>query len=374
MEASKQQHTQTGVIFDKRWFFVCAIGILGLWLFLSSMGSLAFPLFVSMLLHYSTRPLVHLLEQYLQPRVVYTATACGIVGLLFCVVFIVVPNSVMQLEHVMHVAPKALMDFSHWLDVGLKDYMPYSNDAVVIAAQHEWLANFTMSMKNTAALSLSRIVQSLRLLLSSALSMSLVPVLYYVMGCYGADIVEALLAWVPDPLRITAIEWLNGVDGCLSTYVFGQVSVIVVLMVFYSVGLWYIGLPMAFLLGSIAGLMVFIPIVGHCFSFMLSVLVGFSVFSDAHFIAQLLLLYGTLIVADNIWITPRFLGQVMGFSAPCVLVLIAFGQQWFGVWGVLLAAPVVTIGRYMLKTIYSVYHGSQFFYLARWPGKSPSTH
>lgn len=374
METTKQQHTQRPIIFDPRWYIICATLTLGIWLFISSLGALAFPLFVSILLHYSTRPLAALLSRYLKPRLVHSAMALMLVALMCWFVLIVIPDSVMQLESVIRDLPRAMVTLSNQMNTYIKEHAPSIMDTHLLSSQQQWLSQITNSLKDITSSTLIQLANGLKNTISSVLSMTLVPIFYYVLGRYSSSITASMSKWVPSSLSPTAQNWINDIDHLLSTYVYGQVSIILILMTCYSIGLLILQLPFAILLGCIAGLMVLIPVVGHGISFTMSVMVAISVFPEAYqCIGYLVLLYGCMILLESLWITPHFLGQVMGLSAICVLALIAFGHQWFGVWGILLATPVVTIGQYILSKTYHIYTHSQFYHLARWPGKTPSS-
>jgi predicted PurR-regulated permease PerM len=145
--------------------------------------------------------------------------------------------------------------------------------------------------------------------------------------------------WVPASMRPRLSRIAQEVDAVLSEFIRGQLSVIAIMVLFYSLGLWLAGLDYALAVGLIAGVLVFVPYLG--------VLVGI-VLGTLAALAQGAGLYGMLLIwgvfaagqlIEGMVITPWLVGDRVGLHPVAVIfALMAFGQL-FGFFGVLLAIP-----------------------------------
>ncbi|MEO5863367.1 MAG: AI-2E family transporter, partial [Burkholderiales bacterium] len=141
--------------------------------------------------------------------------------------------------------------------------------------------------------------------------------------------------------RVTAIA--REIDAVLAEFLRGQVSIMLLMSVYYVVGLWLAGLEFALPIGIITGMLVFVPYVGMMAGLLfasLAALMQFQSLPDAvwvwvvFFVGQLL---------ESMVVTPWLVGDRIGLHPVAVIfALLAFGQI-FGFFGVLLALPVSAV-------------------------------
>lgn len=144
-------------------------------------------------------------------------------------------------------------------------------------------------------------------------------------------------------------------DAVLGEFLRGQLSVIVIMALFYSLGLWLTGLNSALPIGIVAGLLVFIPYLGVIVGVLLASLTAALQF---HSLGGLLPVWAVFVLGqllEGFYITPRLVGERIGLHPVAVIfALMAFGQL-FGFIGVLLALPlaaVLLVGLRQLKPHY----------------------
>jgi predicted PurR-regulated permease PerM len=102
-----------------------------------------------------------------------------------------------------------------------------------------------------------------------------------------------------------------------------------------------IGLPYALLLGALAGLLEFIPLVGP-----LVVAFGASLVASFHSVGQaavVLFFLGLLRIAQDYVIYPRLIGRGIHMHPLAVILAILCGAELAGVAGIFLAIPVVAV-------------------------------
>jgi predicted PurR-regulated permease PerM len=139
----------------------------------------------------------------------------------------------------------------------------------------------------------------------------------------------------------------------------GQLIIILLVILVYSVLLFVLGLRFAFGIALLAGLAKFIPYIGPFIAWMTAFLVAYT--QGGNYFGMQPLFYGLMvvvicIVVDQILdqlVTPRFMGQTLGLHPAAVLVSAIVATNLIGIIGLVLAAPVLAtitlISRYVLR-------------------------
>jgi predicted PurR-regulated permease PerM len=135
----------------------------------------------------------------------------------------------------------------------------------------------------------------------------------------------------------------------------GQLSVMLSLCVFYSVGLWLVGLDMALSIGMIAGLLSFVPYLGFALAFILAMMLALLQFASLPEVVPVLLVFGVGQFVESFFLTPILVGDRIGLHPVLVILALMAGGQLFGFAGVLLALPVsaaIAVGLRYVKNSY----------------------
>ena len=130
------------------------------------------------------------------------------------------------------------------------------------------------------------------------------------------------------------------IDSVVAEFLRGQLSVMLSLCVFYSVGLWLVGLDMALSVGMIAGLLSFVPYLGFSLAFILAIMLAFLQFASFTEVIPVLLVFGVGQFVESFFLTPILVGDRIGLHPVLVILALLAGGQLFGFTGVLLALPV----------------------------------
>lgn len=138
--------------------------------------------------------------------------------------------------------------------------------------------------------------------------------------------------------RIKAL--CKDIDSVVAEFLRGQLSVMLSLCVFYSIGLWLVGLDMALSIGMIAGLLSFVPYLGFALAFILAVLLALLQFASLPEVIPVLLVFGIGQFVESFFLTPILVGDRIGLHPVLVILALMAGGQLFGFAGVLLALPV----------------------------------
>jgi predicted PurR-regulated permease PerM len=133
------------------------------------------------------------------------------------------------------------------------------------------------------------------------------------------------------------------IDVVLSKFIRGQGLICLILALFYSFALFFLGLEFGILLGLFAGMISFIPYVGAILGGGLTIMLGFFQFgfSSELFYLFLLFLFGQAF--ESYYLTPKFVGDAIGLNPIWILFSLLTGAHLAGFVGVLISLPVAAI-------------------------------
>ena len=343
------------------WFLIAALAVLALWF----LGPVLTPFVIAAVMAYVLTPLVNRVDAFgkgKMPRVLAV--------LLVEAIFILALTSILLL--IVPIFAKEIPLLREQLPL-LADRL---NNSIV-----PWLAKFGInvsldagSVKSFAVKYLSanfeemfsNVLTSVRLGGSVALALLgnlvLIPVALFFLLKDWNSFVRRILELVPPNLRPAYDSFINESDQVLGQYLRGQLLVMGMLAVYFSVALALFGFDLAVPVGVFTGLAFFIPYLGFGLGLLLALLAGLLQFGGWYGVLVVAGVYGFGQLFESFFLTPRMVGERVGLH-PLVVIfaLLAFGQL-FGFLGVLIALPasavlLVAIRRvkasYMLSKLYN---------------------
>ncbi|HEX8097982.1 MAG TPA: AI-2E family transporter [Pyrinomonadaceae bacterium] len=136
-------------------------------------------------------------------------------------------------------------------------------------------------------------------------------------------------------------EFFQDVNSTLAAYIRAQLTACLIIGLICTIGFWAFGLPYPLVVGVIAGMLEFIPLVGP-----LLVALGAGVitsFQSAALAFGVLLFLGVLRIVWDYVVYPRIIGQGIHLHPLAVILAILCGAELAGVVGVFLAIPIIAI-------------------------------
>jgi predicted PurR-regulated permease PerM len=166
---------------------------------------------------------------------------------------------------------------------------------------------------------------------------------------------------VPERHRPAVSSRLTEVRELLSAFVRGQLSVCAILAVFYSVGLYAIGIDLAIAIGTLAGMAFIIPYLGTVLGIVLAVVMALLKFHD--FLHPLLCLgwFGLVQGLEGSVITPKIVGDKVGLHPIVTILALLVGGQLLGILGMLLAVPAAVVLKVAGRSLLAYYRATPFF-------------
>ncbi len=151
----------------------------------------------------------------------------------------------------------------------------------------------------------------------------------------------------------------NEIDWTISNYLRGQLTVLLILSVFYMVALQMAGLNYGLLIGLLAGLISFIPYLGAFTGFVVAGSVAVLQFWPDWFpIATVLAIFLVGQAVEGNILTPKIVGdRVRLHPVWLIFALIAFGYL-FGFTGLILAVPLAAVIGVLVRFVLRRYYDS----------------
>ena len=153
--------------------------------------------------------------------------------------------------------------------------------------------------------------------------------------------VDTVCSLLPRPRRKVVRDTWRLIDLRLGAFVRGQVLLIVAVGIVLSLLFWAIGEPYWILVGSFAGLVEVIPVIGPLTAGALAVAVGFTASLHVAVLAAICVL-GVRLLEDYL-VMPKVLGEAVGLSPLLVLVSVTAIGILFSGWAVLFAVPIAAV-------------------------------
>ncbi len=326
------------------WLLIAVLFGVSLWL----LGPVLMPFLVAGVLAYALSPAVIRVHQGMRcklPRwvsvsIVMLIFTLAVLGLVMLIVPVVVKETPLLREQV----PLLLDRGSAWLQRLLDRYhIPFR---VNISTFKELLLSAFgpgNSSAGSTGSALGSVLSSLMIGGSAALSLIgnliLIPMVLFYLLLDWDNFVEYLFRLVPRRYRDPVLSFTEEANEILGQYMRGQLLVMVILALYYSITLTLFGFDLALPIGIFTGLAIFVPYLGYGTGLVLALLFGILQMGLAKAFVMVAVVYGIAQIVESFYLTPRLVGERMGLH-PIVVIfaLLAFGQLW-GFVGVLVALP-----------------------------------
>jgi len=161
--------------------------------------------------------------------------------------------------------------------------------------------------------------------------------------------VDVVCSLLPRPRRKKVRDTWTLIDLRLGAFVRGQVLLILAVAIALSLLFWAVGEPYWILVGTFAGLVEVVPVIGPLTAGILAVAVGFTASVHVAVLAAVCVLAVRLL--EDYLIMPRVLGEAVGLSPLLVLVSVTVVGILFSGWAVLFAVPIAAVAMTLFDVV-----------------------
>ena len=348
---------------SKHWFVLALIILFG-WL-LYRLAPVITPFAISAGLAYLGDPLVDRLERLKFIRWPISRTVSVVlVFLLMIAVFglvllIIIPLLVEQVRHLVEKVPQItewlFSEALPWIQLQLEP-SSIDTDNLIAAARDYW------KEAGTAALSvLGSVSRGGQAAINWLMNLVLIPVVTFYLLRDWDRLVEGIQQLLPPALEPTVSRVMSEINEVLGAFIRGQLLVMVALGVIYALGLWAIGLDLAFIIGMGAGLLSIVPYLGAALGVVAAVIAALFQFGDLLHVLLVLVVFGVGQSLESMFLTPKLVGDRIGLHPVTVIFAVLAGGQLFGFLGILLALPAAAALNVLVRYLHQRYRSSELY-------------
>jgi predicted PurR-regulated permease PerM len=325
-----------------KWLIFAGIVFAGILLYL--LAPVLSPFLAGALLAYLGDPLVDRLEARKLPRTAAVVVVfVTILLLLLLLPLILLPLIEQQLAALVTKLPK----YVDWIQ---QSVIPFISQALNIesgaldtSAFKQAIAQHWREMGGIATKVVTMLSQSGLVMVAWLVNMVLIPVVTFYLLRDWDILVDKIRKLLPRHNEATIVKLARESDEVLGAFLRGQLIVMIALGTIYSLGLWIVGLDLAFLIGMTAGLVSFVPYLGTIVGISLAAVAAIMQFQDVLHVVFVAVVFGAGQSLEGMLLTPLLVGDKIGLHPVAVIFAVMAGGQLFGFVGILLALPVAAV-------------------------------
>ncbi len=163
----------------------------------------------------------------------------------------------------------------------------------------------------------------------------------------GPRSIQSLLLLIPQDRRESIADLISAIETKVGYYIIGQSVLCVLIGVMALIAYLLIGLPNAFILALIAGILEAVPMIGPLLGAIPAALIALSIAPSK----LIWVIVATLVIQqfENSLLVPRIMRRAVGVNPFVSLLSIFAFSSIFGVIGALMAIPIAAILQLLLN-------------------------
>ena len=319
--------------------------ISGIFYFLSPV---LMPFVLGTLFAYLLAPTVTKLQKHLKSRTVSTLIPLFVfIGILTSALIIGIPFIIEDISSFVQKTPV----YAQWLEKALNEggiihkfaqewNLPIDKETIKtqVYTYSDQIALAALDTLQRTALGAMAIFDALSLMIITPL------VTFYVLYDWP-KFIQNLKKLIPSDIRNETVGAFEKIDHKLSKFLRGQLSVCLLLGLFYGSALGLTGLNMGFFIGLATGLLSFIPFIGMGLGLVFAMVLAVMQYQlsgiEPYLIILAIFAVGQLL--EGFIITPKLVGESTGLHPVWVIFAVMAGGELGGFLGMLIALPLATI-------------------------------
>ncbi|EMR00782.1 AI-2E family transporter [Cesiribacter andamanensis] len=167
---------------------------------------------------------------------------------------------------------------------------------------------------------------------------------------YRARFKNFIIQYTPEERRDKAHEIIVRSAHVAKDYLGGRLLLMIILAVFYCVGLSVIGIEQAIFFGVLAAILGIIPFVGNILGAILPI--SMALINDGTSTALAVVgLFTVVQLIENYLLEPMVVGKKVDLNAFFAIAIVILGEMLWGISGAILAMPVLGIAKIIFDNI-----------------------
>lgn len=312
------------------------------------LGSTLSAFLIAVLLAYLLNPLVNKFEKlninrYLGTAIVYIILLLMIIGL----GFLVIPSLVDQIEKFIKNLPNMTNYSLNWIKEMLDKNNLYDTDIYlqIEKAVKEYISSSSSKILDWSA----GIVTSVTASIGFILTLVLIPIITFFLLADKEKIFDKIKSIFPKKYYSDANNLYHEIDESMSNFVRGRILMAVFVGIVTMIALLLMRVEFAVVIGLITMISDIIPYVGPFVGFLPA---GIFALMDSPMKAVWVgIVFFFINWVENNILGPKLLGESTGIHPIVILISIIIGGGMFGVWGMILSVPFVSLMMILTKFV-----------------------
>ena len=354
------------MVADSRNWFVLALVILLSWL-VYRLAPVITPFAISAGLAYLGDPMVDRLERLKFFKWPFSRTVSVVIVFTFMtsvfalILLIIIPLLAEQVRHLAQRAPEIVEWLAGtalpWVQAKLGLEAVTLDAASLTEAARSYWKEFSSALLGV----MSTVSRGGQAVINWLMNLVLIPVVTFYLLRDWDRLVASIRSMIPPRHEPMVSQIAREIDDVLGAFIRGQLMVMLALGIAYAVGLWMVGLDLAFIIGLGAGLLSIVPYLGTFLGVIAAVIAALFQFQDVIHVVAVLAVFGIGQTLEGMVLTPKLVGDKVGLHPVIVIFAVLAGGQLFGFLGILLALPAASALNVLVRHLNTRYRESSLY-------------
>jgi len=320
-------------------FIILGIIIFTLWIGKSLIMPIVFAIFLAMMF----MPITSFFERFLKSEVIS-------ILLTFIVVLTPIVLLGMVFGYQLGTVFEGMTSIGERLEEGIQKILNWTEKNVGINVENptQIAKDNTDSLTSFASNFLTSSISSTTGVLVS-IGLSLIYIFFILL--YRKSIKNFLIQQIPSEYRSDGKSVIHSVRRIAQQYLIGTLTVMLILAVLNSLGLWLLGVEYAIFWGCLGAFLAIIPYIGTILGGILPLLYVLATSSGIWQPVGVVILYQAIQAIEGNFITPKIVGSNVSINTLVAIMAILFWGTLWGIGGVILAIPLTAIFKIFLAQV-----------------------
>ncbi len=314
-----------------------------------------FILVIAALLAYTLTPAVKFVGRFVPRFLAIGIVYVFVISVFNIVIYYILTTALDQVALLIHTIQKFLIPKTHTTVSPLLDFVK------PLGITQEQLTQIAKQLTTQLEHLFSSIFPFIQSVFSYVLDIIIILVVSIYLILDGRKIINLVQTNVPISQKRGVLFFMNTSQRIAGAYIRGQLLLSVIIGFLVGLGMLILNVPYAVLLGVLAFILSFIPVLGTFISGAACVLIALT---KGWILALIVLGYFIVIhVIEGDIIGPRIVGRALGLHPLVSLLAVITGSELFGIKGALFSAPIAGIAQALLAATWTEWktdHHEQF--------------
>jgi len=311
------------------------------------------PLILAIAIAYLLTPIVILLQKKMRRVFAVTITYIIFIGIIFTIFFFIIPIIIDQFRTFIDKFPAYIENLTKIINDFLQNSVLIKSaenliGKEIIPKDASGITQYLISSINLEEIDIFQRATTVGMLVfNTVLYLIVGPLLGIYILNYTDKIKTTFIKIIPKRFKNQTTIILERINKVAGRYVRGQILVSIIVGILCTIVLLVLKVDFAILLGSIAGLLNMIPLLGPIIGAIPAALT--ALFISPPKALLVILLFIAVQQIDNYIISPNIMKYQVGVHPGIIIFSLMAGGALFGIWGLLIAVPTVAILQEILR-------------------------